>query len=231
MQITLELFQAENERYEQLLTTIKKEIENLTPHPRAAWIQPLPKETGEPLTLGLLHETRHLTNCVHQLRAKLNQVEHVFNLTIELEGYTKADISDLKFPDVTPLYGVMPSLDRPTRQQVIRPLTHREKDRRLLAQSRKLAKAIEQDTSLLRRAKNHIDRLLNEDQGSANRDLTEWRDILDMYSIQRLSRFITSSSERADRLRQNNPFFAILNSDERMRLANGLEDENDTRST
>ena len=111
------------------------------------------------------------------------------------------------------------------------PLTHREKDRRLLALSRKLAKAIEQDTSLLRRAKNHIDRLLNEDQGSANRDLTEWRDILDMYSIQRLSRFMTSSSERADRLRQSNPFFAILNSDERARLANGLEDEIDTRST
>ena len=125
----------------------------------------------------------------------------------------------------------MPSLDRPTRQQMKSPLTHMEKDRRLLALSRKLAKAIEQDTSLLRRAKNHIDRLLNEDQGSANRDLAEWRDILDMYSIQRLSRFITSSSERADRLRQSNPLFAILNSDERMRLANGLADENDTRST
>ncbi len=228
MQITLELFQVENQRYEQLLATIKKEIKHLTPHAHAAWIQPLPKETGEPLTLGLLHETRHLTNCLRQLRTKLNQVEHLFNLTIELEGYTKADISDLKFRDVTPLYGIMPSSNRLTRQHVKSPLTHREKDRRLLALSRKLAKAIEQDTSLLRRAKNHIDRLLNEDQGSASRDLTEWRDILHMYSIQRLSRFIASASERADRLRQSNPFFAILNSDERARLANGLEDENDT---
>jgi DNA-binding Lrp family transcriptional regulator len=231
MQTTLELFQVENERYEQLLATIKNEFKHLTPHPHAAWIQPFPKETGEPLTLGLLHETLHLTNCVRQLRTKLNEIEHVFNLTIELEGYTKADIPDLKFHDITPLYGIIPSLDRPTRQQMKSPLTHREKDRRLLALSRKLAKAIEQDTSLLRRAKNHIHRLLNEDQGTANRDLAEWRDILDMYSIQRLSRFITSSSERADRLRQSNPFFAILNSDERTRLANGLEDENDTGST
>ena len=35
------------------------------------------------------------------------------------------------------------------------------------------AKAVEQDTSLLRRAKDHIDRLLKEDQGTANRDLEE----------------------------------------------------------
>ncbi len=228
MQITLELFQAEKDRYEQLLITIKKEIKNLTPHPHAAWIQAFPKEIGEPLTLGLLHKTRHLTNCVRQLRTKLNQLENDFDLTIELEGYTKADISDLKLDDITALYGVMPSPDSPTRQQAKNPLTHSEKDRRLHVLSRKLAKAIEQDTSLLRRAKEHIDRLLKEDQGTATGDLMEWRDILDMYSIQRLSRFFTSSSERANLLRQSNPFFAILNFDERAQLANDLEDKNDT---
>lgn len=228
MQIILELFQAEKNRYEQLLTTIKKEIKNLTPHPHAAWIQAFPKEIGEPLTLGLLHESRHLTNCVRQLRTKLNQVENDFDLTIELEGYTKADISDLKFDDFTSLYGVMSSPCNPTRHQTKNPLTHREKDLRLHVLSRKLAKAIEQDTSLLRRAKEHIDRLLKDDQGTAARDLREWRDILDMYSIQRLSRFFTSSSERANRLRQSNPFFAILNFDERAQLVNELEGKNDT---
>ena len=228
MQITLELFQAEKDRYEQLLTTIKKEIKNLTPHPHAAWIQAFPKEIGEPLTLGLLHESRYLTNCARQLRTKLNQVENDFDLTIELESYTKADISDLKFDDFTSLYGVMPLQYSRTRHHTKNPLTHREKDRRLHVLSRKLAKAFEQDTSLLRRAKEHIDRLLKEDQGTATRDLREWRDILDMYSIQRLSRFFTSSSERANRLRQSNPFFAILNFDERAQLVNDLEGKNDT---
>jgi len=101
-----------------------------------------------------------------------------------------------------------------------------EKNRYLLKLSRRLAKAVEQDTSFLRRAKEHIDRLLNEEQGTASRDLAEWGDILEGYSIQRLSRFITSSSERANRLRQSNPFFAILNSDERARLTNAPEDKN-----
>jgi len=228
MQITLELFKAEKDRYEQLLTAIKEEIKNLIPHPSAAWIQTFPKEIGTPLTLGLLHETRHLTNCVRQLRTQLNQVEDVFDLTIEVEGYTKADISNLRLKDFTALYGVMPSPGSPVRQQIKKPLTHGERDRRLRALSRKLAEVIEQDTSLVRRAKEHVDRLLKEDQGAAARDIREWRDILEMYPVQRLSRFLTSSSERANRLRQSNPFFAILNPDEQARLLNGLEDKNDT---
>lgn len=218
MKAALDLFQAEKDRYEQLIITIKKEIKNLTPPPHAAWIKTLPKEIGGPLLLGLLHETRHLTDFIRQLRAKINQVENDFDLTIELEGYTKADISDLNFDDVTALFGVMPSPDRPALQQAKKPLTHREKDRRLHMLSRKLAQAIEQDASLIRRAKEHIDRLLKEDQGTATRDLIEWRDILDMYSMQRLSRFLTSSSERANRLRRSNPLFAILTLNERAQL-------------
>ena len=162
------------------------------------------------------------------LRLRMSETNQFIHLTIEIEGYTRADISDFQFHGITLLYGVMPSSDQLTLPQMKSPMTHREKERRLLALSRNLAKAIGQDTSLLRRAKNHIERLLNEDQGTASRDLVEWRDILDMYSIQRLSQFITSTSERANRLRRSNPFFAILNSDERVRLINGLEDENDT---
>ena len=228
VQVALELFQAEKDRYEQLLSTIKKEINNLKPHPHAAWIQEFPKEIGEPLTLGMLHETSHLTNCIRKLRTQINQVEKIFDLTIEVEGYTKADISNLRFQDFTALYGVMPSPGSPVRQQIKKPLTHGERDRRLRALSRKLAEVIEQDTSLVRRAKEHIDRLLKEDQGAAARDIREWRDILEMYPVQRLSRFLTSSSERANRLRQSNPFFAILDPEEQARLLNGLEDKNDT---
>ncbi len=227
VQVALELFQAEKDRYEQLLSTIKKEINSLKPHPRAAWIQEFPKEVGEPLTLGMLHETRHLTNCIRKLRTQLNQVEKVFDLTIEVEGYTKADISDLRFKDFTPLYGVLPSSDSHIRQVIKNPLTHMERDLRLLELSRKLAEAIQQDTSLVRRAIEHVDRLIIDGQGTATRDIKEWRDILEMFSIQRLSRFLTSSSERANRLRQGNPFFAILNLEEQARLVINIEDNND----
>jgi hypothetical protein len=81
---------------------------------------------------------------------------------------------------------------------------------------------IQGDASLVRRAKDHIDHLLKEDQGAATGDIMEWRNILDAYPIQRLVRFVTSSSERAKRLRQSNPFFAILNSEERARVEDEL---------
>jgi len=221
MQVVIDLFQAEKDRYEQLVTAIKKEIKNLIPPPRAVWIGSFPEELDTPLTIGLLHETRHLTNCVRKLRTQLNQVESVFDLTIEIEGYTQADISDLSFEGKTPLYGVLPLPNSHIRKQA---MTHREKDQNLLRLSRKIAEAIEQDASIVRRALEYIDRLSKEDQGMANKDIKEWRDILEMYSIQRLSRFLVSTSKRADRLRQSNPFFAILNPNERAQLSNASED-------
>jgi hypothetical protein len=48
---------------------------------------------------------------------------------------------------------------------------------------------------------------------------------INTYSIQRLVRFFTSSSERAKRLRQSNPFFAILDTDERAQLADELGEQ------
>jgi len=232
MQVAVELFQTEKNRYEQLLAAIKREINNLAPPPQAAWIQAAPREIDEPLLVGLFHEPLHLTKCIRQLRAGLHRVEKDFDLTIELEGYTKADISDLELSGVSVLYGVVPQTSNgPVQRQTRKTLTHREKDRELKMLSQKLAYVLEKDASLVRRAKDHIDRLLKEDQGAATGDIMEWRDILDTYSIQRLVRFFTSSSERANRLRQSNPLFAILNADERAQMTDGLENKNDPRST
>jgi DNA-binding Lrp family transcriptional regulator len=118
MQITLELFQAEKNRYERLLAAIKNETKNLTPPPNAAWIQAVPREMDEPLILGLLHDSLHLAKCMRQLRAALNQIEKDFDLTIEQEGYTKADIQDLKFDDIIILYGVLPGTSNGPAQQL-----------------------------------------------------------------------------------------------------------------
>jgi predicted transcriptional regulator len=226
MRIVVELFHAEKSRYEQLLAAIKQEIKNLIPPPQAAWIQATPMEINEPLTVGLLHESFHLSECVRRLRAGLHRVEKDFDLTIELEGHTKADIPELELDGVVALYGFLPRASIDTDQQrAKKTLTHRRKDRQLEKLSQRLADAIEKDTSLIRRAKDHIDRLLEENQGAAAGDIMEWRNILDTYSIRRLARFFTSSSERANRLRQSNPFFAILNDDERAQMADALKNK------
>ncbi len=216
------LFQSEKERYEALHSAVKDKIEKLIPYARAAWIQIFPDESGDPITLGVLHETRHLANYILRLQQQLYQVERDFDLTIEVNGYTKADLPDLNADKVTSLYGVLPFPDKYSREMYARPLTHAEKDQQMLELSLKLAKAIERDTSLVRRAKEHVQRILNSDHGSATNDIEEWRDILESYSIRRLSQFLISTSQRANRLRQSNPLFAILNSEERNRLLKGL---------
>jgi predicted transcriptional regulator len=226
MQTAIELFQSEKNRFERLLSAIKNEIKNLTPPPQAAWIQDIPREIDEPLILGMLHETLYLTECANNLRTRLDGIEKDFDLTIELEGYTKADIPDLEIDGITILYGVVPNKPTSsTRQQAKKAMTHRQKDGQLKLMCRKLADIIQRDASIVRRAKDHIDNLLMEDQGTAAGDLLEWRKILDTYSIQRLVSFVMSSSERAKRLRQSNPFFAILNTDERSKLATELGEQ------
>jgi predicted transcriptional regulator len=218
----LKLFQAEKNRYEALLNSIKKELEKPVPYPRSAWIQELPNEYGDPLVIGVLHETKRLANYIHRLRTQLNRVERNFDLTIELYGYTKADVPRLNADEVTLLFGIMPFPDKYILEMHTKPSTHKEKDLHMLELSHKLAEAIENDTSLVRRAKELVQRMLKKDHGSATKDIAEWRDILESYSIRRLSRFLTSTSERANRLRQSNPLFAILSPDERNQLLNGL---------
>jgi predicted transcriptional regulator len=222
----LKLFQAEKNRYDELLSSVKEEIGKLSPYTHSAWVQEFPREYGEPLVIALLHETRHLSNHIRQLQTALNRVERKFDLTIEVSGYTKADIPPFGADEVTPLYGIIPFPDKYRREIHAKPLTHKEKNKNMLELSRKLAEAIEHDISLVKRAKEHVQRMLKKDHGSATKDIKEWRDILESYSIRRLSRFLTSTSERANRLRQSSPFFAILSTDERNQLLSQLgEDE------
>lgn len=229
MQIIIELFQVEKNRYEQLLANIKNEIDKIVPPPRAVWVQSTPKEIDNPLIFGMLHETSHLAKCVRQFQSGLNPIEKDFDLTIEVVGYTKAEFADLELGGVNVLYGVMPQLSDGSRlRQTKNALTHREKDLQLNLLSQKLAAMLEKDASLVRRAKDHIDRLLKENQGAAAKDLLEWRSILDSYSIRRLVQFLNSKSERAYRLRQSNPFFAVLSETERKKLNKDLEIKNDS---
>jgi hypothetical protein len=175
--------------------------------------------------MGILHQTKRLANYIERLRKELRQIEQEFDLTIEVSGYTKADLPNLKADKVTSLYGFLPFPDNYSQETYAKSMTHEKRDQRMLELSQKLAEAIEHDTSLVRRAKEYVQRMLKKDHGLATKDIEEWRDILETYSIRRLSRFLTSTSERANRLRQSNPLYAILDEDERKRLLSGLGEE------
>jgi DNA-binding Lrp family transcriptional regulator len=211
------LFKAEQDRFERLGAKLRQAVARLSPPPHAAWVRSAPQRLDDPLTVGLLHESGQLAQAKEQLRAELDGIEREFDLIIDLESYTKAEIADLKIGDAQFLYGFSPSEDHPP-VKAQQPITHDEKDRRQKRLSCGLAAAVEQDPSLVKRAKAHLDRLLEENQGAAAGDLKEWRGILEIYPLHRLLRFLESSGERAERLRQSNPFFAVLTLEEQARL-------------
>ena len=221
MQITIDLFKEERDRFDRLCSAIAKAVSGLSPPPHAAWLRIESEQIDEPLTVGVLHDAGQLTPAKNRLRDLLNGIEKDHNVTLELEGYTKAEMADVTLDKAHILYGYISAQGRRAADTSGPPLTHQEKDLRLQDIARRLANAVEGDASLVSRAKIHLDRLLREDQGAATNDLKEWRNILEMYPLYRLLRFLQSSSERANRLRQSNPFFAVLTPEERSRLEGG----------
>jgi predicted transcriptional regulator len=212
------LFQIERDRYEALLGDVKAEIGKLVPHAFAAWIQNFPKDFDDPLLIGVLHETGQLADYAEKLQERFQPIETDFDLTIEVVGYTKADLPELEFDAVYPLYGVLPFAEKLSREVYAMHGSHSDKDQQMMELSHRLAEEIQYDASLVRKAREHSRRLLKSEQGPATKDIKEWLHILETYSIRRLTRFLTSTSERACRLRQSNPILAILSADERSRI-------------
>jgi len=87
-----------------------------------------------------------------------------------------------------------------------------------LTRARALATLVRERPELISRARRHVDRQLERDQGTATATLEEWRSILEMHSLSRMVKFLTSESARAQRLRQSSPFWAVLTPEERTRI-------------
>jgi DNA-binding MarR family transcriptional regulator len=219
----LNLFNAESDRYNLLIESIIKKIKIPKNPPRSVWIESYPLEHEDPIVLGVIHQTRFLSIFVNQFRKELQTVEEKFDITIEVLGYTKADIPELPVRDIKLLYGLPPYRENNIINIISKNMHHQNVDENLLKVCRVLASFIERDTSLVRRARRHVKKLLSEDNDLTTKDLNEWEYILDSYSPRRLSNFLSSKSERATKLRQSCPFLAILTNGEKKQLIEKLK--------
>jgi DNA-binding Lrp family transcriptional regulator len=206
----LDLFQTEANRYNLLIESIKKKIEFPESTPRSVWIERFPDEFEDSLVLGVIHQTRHLSSYVSELQNELRIVEQEFDITIEVMGYTRADVPLLTSVDTKHLYGIPHFRDNNTIELLSGIKKHEDVDDYLLKICQILSVLVEQDTSLVRRAKNHVQKLLEAEHGMAAKSIEEWQKILETYSGRRLINFLVSQSQRATRLRQSCPFFAKL---------------------
>ncbi len=86
-----------------------------------------------------------------------------------------------------------------------------------------LVSLLEEDLSLLKRAREKVlEKLRNRSSGNGH-DLWEWRKVFDTYSLPRLLHFLESESPRAVRLRQSSPFPEVMSERERARLGELIE--------
>ncbi len=176
-----------------LLKALRKALEELT-EIRVAWIEQSPAKYGEPLCVALLAPGRPLSSLVSEAQRRYSEIEREFDITIEVHGYTRADAPPTDWDTVVLLAGAPhnPPAPRSTGSS-----THQEKDDRAKRFAESVSKLLDNDPSLVRRTMQHVERLLMDDQGTAEHDLREWRDILGSYSLRRLQDFLVSSSSCA----------------------------------
>lgn len=213
-----ELFRNESNHYRKLLSRIRAVLENL-PEIQAAWIDSPPTQVGKPIEIGLLSDSKSLTYIGDQVRKRLAELEREFDVIIEIRAYSRADVPEIFLDSTELLTGYIDTgKGSPDR-------THSERDDRAAGFSVAIARLLDSDPSLIRRALRHLEFLLEDDQGTASHDLREWRDILTHYSTQRIKDFLVSDTPRAKRLRQSSPFFAVLDHGERDAVAAAAENK------
>jgi len=215
------LFDKEQDRYEELLSNLREIFQGLG-EIQLAWMDSLPAGVGDPLEVGLMTDPSSLALLRREVRRRISEVEKRYDVIIEVHGFTRADAPRVSWPEATLLAGVP---DSGTASPSAGPVSHADRDRRALVLHRAISDLLDENPSLVRRAEQHLERLLQEDQGSALAELQDWLALLQSYSLERLRDFLIATGPRAERLRQSSPFFAVLTAEERDRVLESLESE------
>ena len=215
----VELFRVESGQRERLVSKLRSVANQVSPLAISLWLEP-PSQLGEALVVGVLHDTRVLSRYLRELRSLITPVEQEFEMTIEIRGFTRADLPVMLPDEWVLLGGVPPTLDS---DRSGKPPTHKDYDRRSARMAEAVAGLLRSDPTLIERAREYVGRLLDRDQGMATPDLEEWNQVLQSYSLPRLLRFLTAESPRAVRLRQSSPLIAVLTPRERKLVAANLE--------
>lgn len=223
--IIQELFKAEKEYFNSLIKSLKETIEDLELKPKSAWIFSKVAqgndEYGDPLRLALMGEVQTVDEIVGDLRSQIyeTEIEKQFDVTIEISGITLADLAELNVKDIIMLWGPDPqhflvgSKDKRGGKR-----THQDLDRQSLIDSKAWTELLKTHPEIIQRTIRYLNRRVHEIDSGENRELLEWRNILESMSYQRLKKFLESDSERSTRLRQSLPFWPVLNDSERAKL-------------
>jgi hypothetical protein len=212
-------FEMEHRYYDELIGGLREAVS--LPEVEVAWYEPLPSSSKMAIHLVVVVSAKDITWMRGEIRSRLAATENRFDVIVEVAIHSKADAHQPGPHDVA-LWGV--ALDAEATARAV-PRTHAEATARSLLAAQATAELIRTDPTLIRRAEQHLDRLIHEGQGMATADLVEWRQLLQTYSPERVRDLLVSPSSRGERLRRSAPFMAVLTPEEREQLLGGLETE------
>jgi DNA-binding transcriptional ArsR family regulator len=229
------LFASEALRHEALLDELSEMFRSLPEPVTSAWVlEPEPGAAPDaPLGVGLLAGAAVLPDVREAVRERLRPIEARFDVTILVQGFTRADLetagaAELRaLANAVPVHGPPPApIVEPYRSSLLRERggtrTHREAELRAAAAGQWLADRLDADPSLPRRARNWIVHRMHLASSGERHELDEWLRLLDGASISRIKYLLLSQSEAATRLRQSNPFVSALTEEERVELNTAL---------
>jgi len=221
------LFELERDRGEALAQAVRKTIRCLSSPPRMAWVQDYLAGWSDCQEVALFYDDDVEAAGVTELKERLVEVEEEFEVVLEVRALPHAEMAEVDWSSVVPVFGTPPgngsrgsgtgSGERPPGEN---PFSGNGK---LNPESPEFSVALvaflEENLSVLRRARENVRGRLRQPQNGEGHDLWEWQKILDTFSFPRLLHFLESDSPRAVRLRECSPFPAVLSEEEEARLA------------
>lgn len=231
-----ELFLAETQRVESLVTGLRKMFAKVDKALTSAWLREnYETKHGDPdmMTCYIVADTRSLPGIVDRVEDHLSEIEHTFQVHIEVVSLSRSEVSSRvpaeSLDDVLLLAGVPPkALVEPVGPaRAIRNLrAHGDHDAGALLLARAIAAKVKRDPGIVRRIREKILARMEKASEQERRELKEWLRIVSTMPPARLQRFLVDGSERAIRLRQSLPALGIVTAVEReMILSAQSEDE------
>jgi DNA-binding Lrp family transcriptional regulator len=211
-----DLFQAERARVERVVEDLKAVAREHRQKADAIWLEDpvaaVHQDGEETLRIGVLAPSDRVDNVVDDLREGMGELMRREDVTVEVRGWTKADLKAMAHERGRSLEMAMPLLGTPPNivtdvaaAKRGRSRSHADIDAELRDRGRRIAQALARKPELVGQAREEITRRLATATPQEARTLREWQQLLQGLSLQRLRRWLIEPGERATRLRQSMP--------------------------
>jgi DNA-binding Lrp family transcriptional regulator len=210
------LFQAERARVERVLDELKIVARDHRKRADAIWLEgPVAaghEDGDETLRIGVLAPSDWVDAVVDDLRERMGELMRREDVTIEVRGWTKADLEAMaherrrSLEIAIPLLGTPPGVvtdGAPAKRS--RSRSHADIDVELRDRGRRVAEVLARRPELVGQAREEINKRLVTATPQEARTLREWQQLLEGLSPQRLRRWLIDSGDQATRLRQSMP--------------------------